>query len=80
MKQWSDKYYFRYEFKGGSGLGRPQVIIATSNYSIKEVYPISQDHEPIERRFQAIHMADRYVPLESDPDTIILKDTEIQKK
>jgi len=51
MKKWCDHYAFTAETKGGTLMARPVTIIVTSNYTIKECFPDSRDHLPLERRF-----------------------------
>ncbi len=55
LKTWCDHYAFRAERKGGSMLIRPKKIIITSNYSIPECFELSQDSQPILRRFHTTH-------------------------
>lgn len=43
LKIWCDRYVFQAEYKGSSKLIRPPHIIITSNYSIDEVFPKSED-------------------------------------
>lgn len=61
MKQWCDKWPFTAETKGGSfpnGI-RPDYIIITSNYSIKECFPDPNDHEPLLRRINEFYKDSR---------------------
>lgn len=53
LKIWADRYPFPGEIKGGTiERIRPEKIIVTSNYSIRECFPNPQDHEPMLRRFK----------------------------
>jgi len=55
LKIWADRYPFTAQVKGGSIKKiRPDKIIILSNYTIKECFPNSQDHEPLLRRFKCI--------------------------
>jgi len=55
LKIWADRYPFTGQVKGGSLKKiRPMKIIVLSNYTIKECFPNSQDHEPLLRRFKCI--------------------------
>ncbi|AUM61930.1 Rep [uncultured virus] len=65
LKIWADRYPFPAEIKGGTiERVRPQKIIVTSNYTIKECFPNEQDWKPLERRF-----TQRLFPWVSDNDT-----------
>lgn len=56
MKQWADRYPFPGEIKGGRLEGiRPDKVIVTSNYTIRECFPDPRDYEPLERRFKVVH-------------------------
>lgn len=56
FKRWADHYPFRAEVKNGHLNNiRPNKIIVTSNYTIKECFPNQQDWEPLLRRFKVIH-------------------------
>ena len=56
FKRWCDRYPFRAEIKNGHLNNiRPQKIIITSNYTIKECFPNQQDYEPLLRRFKVTH-------------------------
>jgi len=53
LKRYADHYPFRAEFKGGSKIIRPKIIIVTSNYSIEEIFGFgSEMSKAIERRYQ----------------------------
>jgi len=60
LKIWADKYAFPVEIKNGADWIRPKVIIVTSNYSIKEVFPDPSIHLPLLERFKEIHLTERY--------------------
>jgi len=56
FKRWADHYPFRAEIKNGHLNNiRPNKIIVTSNYTIRECFPNQQDWEPLERRFKKVH-------------------------
>jgi len=57
LKIWADVYAFPVEIKYGNDMIRPKIIIITSNYSIKEIWPDPIEHNPILRRFKEIHKA-----------------------
>ena len=51
FKKWLDKWSFSAECKGSVIQGcRPEYIIVTSNYCIRECFPDERDYEPLERR------------------------------
>lgn len=55
FKRWCDHYPFRAEIKNGHLNNiRPNKIIVTSNYTIKECFPNQQDWEPLMRRFKVV--------------------------
>jgi len=67
FKRWCDHYPFRAEIKNGHLNNiRPNKIIVTSNYSIKECFPNQQDWEPLTRRFKVVHF-DSLVPNQPSP-------------
>lgn len=45
FKEWTDKWRFRAEFKGGSRLIRPPLVIITSQYTPYHVWPADKDLE-----------------------------------
>jgi len=51
LKNWADRYPFRCEYKGGSMVIRPEIIIVTSNYSIDNAGFEEADIAPLKRRF-----------------------------
>jgi len=72
LKIWADKYAFPVEIKNGADYIRPEKIIVTSNYSIREIFPNPQDHLPLERRFKVIHQKEAWdktpfnLPIDND--------------
>ena len=51
FKKWLDKWSFTAECKGTVLQGcRPEYIIVTSNYTIRDCFPEERDYEPLERR------------------------------
>jgi len=76
LKIWADRYAFPVEIKYGNDLIRPEVIIVTSNYSIKDIFPDPAMHEPLLRRFKEIHITkpwDEIVTLKRLPKRKIVK-------
>lgn len=55
LKIWGDKYAFRAECKYGSVVLRPQVIIVTSNYHPKDLWPDENVYLPLLERFKLIY-------------------------
>lgn len=55
IKIWADRYTFRAESKGGSGVIRPRKIVVTSNYSIEQCFH-GVDCDAVKRRFIEIHL------------------------
>jgi len=62
LKIWADRYAFPVEVKNGADWIRPDVIIVTSNYSIKQVFPDPSIHLPLLERFKEVHKTERYDP------------------
>lgn len=65
FKKWCDKWSFTAEGKGISydeGI-RPNYVIVTSNYEIRECFPEPEDYLPLERRFTIVNLTskDQYV-------------------
>lgn len=56
IKRWTDKRKFKAEKKFGSIDIRPLVIVITSNYHPREIWPKPEDHLPIMDRMQIIHL------------------------
>lgn len=56
LKIWADRYAFRGEIKGTSRCMRPENIVVTSNYSIRELFKDEQLRLALERRFKVIHI------------------------
>lgn len=59
LKNWSDRYPFDAEVKGGSCFIRPQKILVTSNYSLEECFFHDRKGllEPLQRRFtEVVHV------------------------
>jgi len=54
LKIWADKYGFRAEIKNLTIVLRPQKIVVTSNYSIAQLFPDPNVHEPLQARFKEI--------------------------
>jgi len=52
IKTWTDHYPFDAETKGGEMLIRPKTIIITANYSLEDCCTVSQQLEPMLRRFK----------------------------
>lgn len=49
-----DRYPFLAEIKGDVRMIRPLVIIVTSNYSPRDIWPNESDYAPIERRCEVV--------------------------
>lgn len=56
MKRWCDHYPFPAQVKGSTLFIRPARIIVTSNYAPEEIWQDTNTLEPINRRFNVIHM------------------------
>lgn len=56
MKRWCDHYPFPAQIKGSTLFIRPLRIIVTSNYAPEEIWQDTNTLEPINRRFNVIHM------------------------
>lgn len=69
LKIWADKYAFPVEVKNSGDLIRPKIIVVTSNYSIKEVFPDKSIHEPLLRRF---HEIKKEVPYDATVNTYLV--------
>jgi len=57
LKNWADHYPFTAERKGSSMTIRPQIIVVTSNYTIRELFPDPRAYEAFERRFEVWRFA-----------------------
>lgn len=55
LKIWADRYPFPGEKKGTACLIRPQLIIVTSNYHPRDIWPGENEVLPILRRFKLVH-------------------------
>jgi len=65
LKRWADIYPFRNEVKFGSKMLRPKVVIVTSNYHPKDLFPDPNVHLPLlDGRFKLMHLTEVYVPPE----------------
>lgn len=56
LKIWADVYAFPVEVKCSGDSIRPAKIVVTSNYSIAELFPDPNVHEPLLQRFREIHL------------------------
>lgn len=61
MKNVADKKPFFANAKFAGMWTRPEVIVVTSNFSIKEIFDWKQTWQPMERRFRQIHLDTVYV-------------------
>jgi len=66
LKIWGDRYGFRGNRKFSSVVLRPQKIVVTSNYRIREIWTDPQTYEPLERRFKEIYIG----PIRPPPLTV----------
>lgn len=62
IKIWADIYPFRGEVKNGTKVIRPKIVIVTSNYHPRDLFPDPNVHLPIMDRFQMMHLTDVYIP------------------
>lgn len=62
LKNWSDRYPFDAEVKGGSCFIRPTRILVTSNYSLEECFHHDRKGllEPLQRRFTEVQYEGRF--------------------
>lgn len=56
LKIWADHYVIPAEVKGGKLSIRPKTIIITSQYSMEECFPETNDRQALMRRFRIIDM------------------------
>jgi len=56
LKRWADYNPFPIEVKQGAGKARPQRIIVTSNFHLRDIFPDPRHYEPLMRRFKIIEM------------------------
>ena len=56
LKIWSDHYPFIAEMKGGSRLIRPDNVIVTSQYLIKDLFNDEEMRSALERRFKVVNV------------------------
>lgn len=68
LKRWADHYPFTAEIKGGVMTGiRPKKIIVTSNFTMEQCFPRSEDLLPLKRRFKVVHWQPFFAnPLNAD--------------
>jgi len=66
FKKWTDKYIFPAEFKGGMCNLRPKKVYITSQFTIEQCFPLTEDAEAVRRRCQVIHVV-RPFPAPADP-------------
>lgn len=68
LKKWADKWTFTAEVKGSSyNAIRPEYIIITSNYSMKDCIPRVQDYDALRRRFSVIEKYDKEQAIDWPP-------------
>jgi hypothetical protein len=64
LKRWGDRYPFIGEVKGGTAYAlRPPSVSVTSNYAPKDIWFLSEDLAPIERRFKIVYVS---IPVDAD--------------
>lgn len=79
VKDWTDRYEFPAETKGGGGKIRPKVFIFTSNWSIDQVFPCDdEDRRAIKERFIEIEFKKGETPLVMFPSKTDLGIEEIK--
>jgi len=71
LKVIADIYPIRVERKFGTMMIRPEVIIVTSNYSIKQLFPNPEVYEPLMDRFKMVHLTERYVHPDDVQEVIV---------
>jgi hypothetical protein len=57
LKRWTDQYGFHAEIKGGSRKLRPQFVVITSQYTIKECFEDANTRDAMSRRCRVIEVA-----------------------
>lgn len=68
LKKWADKWTFTAEVKGSSyNAIRPEYIIITSNYNMKDCIPRVQDYDALRRRFSVIEKYDKEQAIDWPP-------------
>lgn len=77
LKIWADVYAFPAEIKNSGDLIRPEKIVVTSNYSIQELFPDPNIHEPLLKRFRVRHLTQAW---DDKPQKLKLSDDSKSKK